>query len=435
MSRTATRFPVASILRLHRAALRKSRLGHRTAAAAGLVQEAHGLLDQLWTRAQPSLSILSAAGWASLATLTGALVTALAVGWRELWAAAFVLAILLLVAALFLLGGFGYDVSLDLASTRVVVGDQAVGRVWIRNRGSRPIGAASVRLPVGAAFAQFDVPRLGRGEEMEELFTIPTHRRAVLRLGPVEAVKSDPVGLLRRVRRLSEPAELFVHPKTVSLAGGSAGLLRDLEGLATLNLSADDVSFHALREYVPGDDRRHIHWKSTARAQQLMVRQYEETRRSQTAILLATRTAEYASGEEFETAVGVAASIGVQALADGKEVLMLGPRRSVLRRTRNQLLDGLAGVQMDELAQAFEEQAGRLAGLAPGASIVVLVAGSGITQEQLGRASGRLPLASTCIAVRVDPAGAVTRRKISDLILLTIPDLSDLARALRRAIA
>ena len=73
-----------------------------------------------------------------------------------------------------------------------------------------------------------------------------------------------------------------MHPLLVSLAGASSGLLRDLEGQATRDLSDSDLSFHALRDYVAGDDRRYIHWRTTARRGSLMVKQFEDTRRTTT---------------------------------------------------------------------------------------------------------------------------------------------------------
>ena len=103
-------------------------------------------------------------------------------------------------------------------------------------------------------------------------------------------------------------------------------MLRDLEGQATRVVSNSDLSFHALRDYQPGDDRRHIHWKTTAKTGTLMVRQFEDTRRTHTAVALATEPDDYATEEEFELAVAAAASIGVQALRDERGLTFLaGP--------------------------------------------------------------------------------------------------------------
>ncbi|SEQ81327.1 Uncharacterized conserved protein, DUF58 family, contains vWF domain [Arthrobacter sp. OV608] len=391
-------------------------------------------LRPAWTVLRAKLGLVSQRGWICLAVLAISLTLALALGWRELWASACVLAVLFMTAVGFVLGKARYDVTVDLARRRVVVGEQAVGRLLVRNPGSSTIAPAQVELPVGRGLATFQVPRLGPGEELEELFTVPTQRRAVLQLGPVRSVKSDPLHLLRRTAGLNDPAELYVHPRIVQLANSSTGLLRDLEGLARQTISNDDISFHALRQYAPGDDRRHIHWKSSARTQNLMVRQFEETRRSQLAILLAARPGEYADPDEFELAVSTAGSLGVHALADGKAITLLGPHRATARHTKGQLLDGLSAVELNDRARPLQDQAGTIAAHAPGASIVVLVTGSPVSPEQLSRASSRLPVAAHRLAITVDPNSTLRRRTSGDLTLLTVPTLEDLATALRKGI-
>ncbi|MEA5456391.1 DUF58 domain-containing protein [Sinomonas sp. JGH33] len=379
------------------------------------------------------LAIVSLAGWVCLGALAGSLGLSLLLGWRELWAAALVILALFFVAIVFVLGKDRHQVTIDLASTRVVVGERAVGRLRVSGDG-REARATNIELPVGRALATFAVPHLKADEELEELFTIPTQRRGVLQLGPARSVKSDPLGLLRRERSLTEPEQLYIHPRTVALTGTSTGLLRDLDGVARQRLSNDDISFHALREYAPGDDRRHIHWKSSARSQRLMVRQFEETRRSQVAILLSSHPTEYSDPEEFELAVSVAGSIGLNALADSKTLTLMGPHRALVRHTRNQLLDGLAGVELDGRSQRFDEQAGTVAAQSPGTSLVVLVAGTGIETQHFRRAAARLPFTASCVGVRVDPKGDLGRRTAGELTVVTVPRLEDLAVALRKGV-
>ena len=54
-----------------------------------------------------------------------------------------------------------------------------------------------------------------------------------------------------------------------------------------------DLAFHALREYVPGDDLRHVHWRSSARAGELLVRQYHDTRRNHATVVVDADPAAY----------------------------------------------------------------------------------------------------------------------------------------------
>lgn len=411
-----------------------ARIRVRSQPFVDLGRVAGGRLAPVVARLRTKLTIVSFAGWICLGVLGSSLGVSLFLGWRELWAAAWVVAVLFVAAVAFVLGRDRHEVTIDLASPRVAVGERAVGRLRVRS-GGRRAAATNIELPVGRALASFAVPQLGAEDEVEELFTIPTQRRAVLQLGPARSVKSDPLGLLRRERSLTEPETLFIHPRTAAIAGTSTGLLRDLDGVARQQLSNDDISFHALREYVPGDDRRYIHWKSSARSQQLMVRQFEETRRSQVAILLSAHPAEYSSADEFELAVSVTGSIGLHALADGKTLTVLGPHRALARHTRNQLLDGLSGVELDGRAKSFDEQAGTVAAQSPGASLVVLVVGSAIEAEQFRRAAARLPFTASCLGIRIDLNGELGRRTAGDFTVLTVPRLDDLAAALRRGVA
>jgi uncharacterized protein (DUF58 family) len=285
----------------------------------------------LWLRfAWPVLSVVSVLGWSVLAASILLWTVGQAFGWQEAKAAAIAAFVLFMLAVGFILGRSSYGVVLDLARTRVAVGDSAVGSIAVSNTSARPLLPADLELPVGAATAVFHLPRMKPQQLHEDLFTIPTARRAVIVVGPVRSVRADPLHLLRRQVSWTEPEDLFVHPKTTALAGSAAGFIRDLEGMPTTDLSSADVSFHALRDYVPGDDRRHIHWKTTARTNKLMVRQFEETRRAHLAIALSINTDEYASEEEFELGISTAASIGRQAISEQRDLDVLtqnGPLR------------------------------------------------------------------------------------------------------------
>ncbi|RII98410.1 DUF58 domain-containing protein, partial [Clavibacter michiganensis subsp. insidiosus] len=89
----------------------------------------------------------------------------------------------------------------------------------------------------------------------------------------------------------------------------STGFVRDLEGRATRDLTDSDVSFQSLREYVPGDPVRHIHWRSTAKTGVHMVRRFEETRRSHIMVALSLHAGDYGDGAPGPDAAGGAAGI------------------------------------------------------------------------------------------------------------------------------
>jgi hypothetical protein len=406
------------------------------ALAGASVRPAAGALAVVARR----LRIATPLGWGLIGIAVSGIAVGLAWGWAEALGIGAASVLVLVLAIGFVIGRTEYRVSVELAAARVVVGESAVGRVVVQAAGRRGSPSAWIVLPVGQAKAQFRVPRLARGAEHDELFQIPTQRRAILTLGPVTSERTDPVGALRREVAWTAPTDLYVHPRTVSLDGDSTGLVRDLEGLPTRDLADDDVSFHALREYVAGDDLRYVHWKSTARTQRLMIRQFEQTRRSQLAIALSMRAEDYADDDEFELAVSIAGSLAVSAMREGKDVLVVASERLLHAPTPARLLDLLSGVERSAGAADAAQTARIIASSAPATSIVTFVVGSAVAPQQLRAAATRIPPAARAAALRAVRSAAagdatgnsgLARRVIGDLVAVDVPELGLLRRAMR----
>ncbi|TIH33741.1 DUF58 domain-containing protein [Subtercola vilae] len=389
-----------------------------------------------WQHASPVvggvLGVVSGFGWAVLGAAIVALVVGRAFGWLELTVLGVALLAALVLSVIFIVGRSAYSVTLNLAANRVVVGTRAVGSIVVGNASTRALLPSRVELPVGGGFASFQVPRLVPGAEHDDLFGIPTAKRAVITVGPVRSVRGDPLGLLRREIRWTEPELLFVHPQTVRIDGTSAGFIRDLEGQTSRVLSSDDVSFHALREYVPGDDRRNIHWKTSARTGVLMVKQFEETRRSHLALALSTNAADYATADEFELAISSCGSLGLQALKEERDVTVMVQGSTLHSETGRRLLDDLSSLEQTERRDTIVHLAKVAGQQVPDASVAVLMFGAQVTATQLQAATVYIPLGVRIIAVSCRPGAAVSRRMIGDLTLLTIGALDELPAALRR---
>ncbi|MCK6066413.1 MULTISPECIES: DUF58 domain-containing protein [Microbacterium] len=383
------------------------------------------------------LSVVRPLGWVVFVTAVVLWITGQMLGWHELIVAALVLTAVLVICAGFLIGRTDYDVGLDLTRTRVVVGERAVGALTLANTGSRAILPSRVVLPVGAGRGEFAVKRLAPGEEAEELFAIPTNRRAVLAVGPVSVVRGDPLGVFERVHRRDEPVDLYVHPRTVLFDGQSLGFLRDLEGLPATDLSRDDISFHALREYQPGDDRRNVHWRSTARTGTLMVRQFEETRRSHFVIGLSRNPGDYADADEFELAISAAGSLGLRALRDSQRVEVRVQGAELPSGTGKQFLDGLSGLSYARGRTGdIVDLAGHISATAPAASVVVLLCGSAVNAARLRVACGRVPFGARALVVVADTTvDAPSLRRIADADVLSLGALDQLPSALARVLA
>ncbi len=299
------------------------------------------------------LRVVTALGWTILGLSVSAWIAGSQFGWREMMIIAATGVILLVVATLSTLGRLDLSSRLKVEPARVVAGERAAGSMIMHNKSARRSRAVRVELPVGNSSALFDVPRLASQAEHDELFVVPTSRRAVIPVGPVTTVQGDALGIIRRTRTWSDCYEIFVHPKTVSLETMAAGLVRDLEGQTTNHLTNSDVAFHTLRDYVPGDDRRHVHWKTSAKLDRLMVRQYVDTRRSHVCSLLSIDRNEYASEDEFEVAVSSAASVAMQAFRDeqtltvivgGDQVPVINPRDLLDQFSRIEWGEGVGGI-------------------------------------------------------------------------------------------
>ncbi|WP_206477157.1 DUF58 domain-containing protein [Microbacterium sp. KRD172] len=388
-------------------------------------------------RLQKIASVIRPLAWVLMALALVFWIVGVSLGWSELTLAAVVVALTLILCALFLIGRTEYDVTLDLARTRVVVGERAVGALTLSNPGSRAILPSRVVLPVGGGRGEFGIQRLAPGEEAEELFAIPTQRRGVVKVGPVSVVRGDPFGLFERAHRRDDPVDLFVHPQTVLFDGQSLGFLRDLEGLPAADLSRDDVSFHALNEYQPGDDLRHVHWRSTARTGVIMVRQYEETRRSHFVIGLSRSTGDYATPEDFELGISVAGSVGLRAIRDSQRVDVRVQGRELRAGTGKQFLDSLAAVEPSKPREGgLSDLSGVIAATAPLASVVVLVCGTKVASDDLRLACARLPFGARVIVVVADTTVEMPAlRQIGEAAVVSVGALQQIPLALQKVLA
>lgn len=404
---------------------------HPTAPTASLTTR----LRTLAAPAIPVLRRITAPVTPLGAMVIGAVVVCAAVGWwlgwQEFGVAAVVLAAALVVSALFLIGRSSYAVDVDLYTQRVVAGTHANGALTVRNTGSRRLLPSRIELTVGPSLASFRIPGLAGGAQAEDLFVIPTSQRSVIAVGPAVSVRGDALGLLRRQVRWTDVTQLYVHPRTVRLAGASTGVLRDLEGQPTRDLSSNDVSFHALRPYVPGDDRRYVHWRTSARTGALMVRQFEETRRTHLAVALSANPSDYADPEEFELAVSVAASLSVQAVREERPVTVCVGARVMSPGSVQRLLDGFAGVRTSDDAGLLRSSLAAAAAV-PNASVAMVITGSVPDAAVIRRAGSTFPTGIRVLAVRADCSATVGLATLGGVDVATVADLSDLPAVMHR---
>lgn len=393
-----------------------ARVEHRAGPVARPVRAALAPITSLgWT-----IAAIGAASWWFGARL----------GWEELLILAGACMVALLLAALATIGRLGVDVDVDVEPRRVVVGGDAVGRVEVVNPRGRMSLGARIEVPVGAGVAAFEVGTLAAGERWEEPFVVPTARRSIIPIGPARSVKGDPLGIARREVVSGEQVLLHVHPRTIVLPSFAAGWVRDLEGQTTNDLSNSDVAFHTLREYSPGDDRRHIHWRTTARLGTMMVRQFVDTRRSHLGLVLSTDRSDWTDEDEFELGVSVVGSLGRTSLLDEQEVTTICGAHPLPSLTPALLLDGLAGVDREPDGMPVRDLVLRSLPSTRSASIVALVVGSSVEPAAVRAACEHYGPHVAVLAVRCRVGVEASRRRIGNVSVLEVGALDDLARVL-----
>lgn len=393
-------------------------------------------------------TIVTPLGWLAFAGVPLALVLGYVLAWVEFVAVGWAGLTVVAIAVLYLIGRPRIEVSLVAPSRRVAAGDEAQLSLVAENPRRRQRLATTVEIPVADGLVELVVPPLRTGSRHEASVGLPTHRRGEVVVGPVRTVRADPVGLVHREHRWSDELSIIVHPRTVTAPSTSTGLIHDLEGAATRDLSSSDLAFHALREYQPGDERRYIHWKSSAKTGTYMVRQFEQSRRSHLLVALSLSPADFAHADEFELAVSCAASLGARAIRDGRTVSVAvsaitppfarrrvyGARRLETRRP-DDLLDDLALVELDEGALELKDLAQVVASESGRVSVAFLVCGSRSDAARLRAAAAAFPPEVAVVVVMCDPEALPGFRAVGGVEVLAVGLLDDLRQALARSAA
>jgi uncharacterized protein (DUF58 family) len=373
--------------------------------------------------------------------------------WPEFAFLGTVSAIILLFAVPFLIGGNDYEVGFELPDDHLVAGEQTRAPILVTNTNNHLQLPGMLEVQIGDGVEEFSIPLLRAGDSKNIDYVVPAQKRGILKLGPITTVRTDPLATLRRENRLVEEREVFVYPQTRHLPRTREGILRDLEGDPTTSIVDSDMSFHSVREYVVGDNPKHIHWKLTAKLGtpgKFMLRQYEESRRSKMLVIFGKNVKEYReNSDEFEIAVSAAASLGASAIRDKRKVKVLaGDDVSRLAKgqmyalkdfrvqSRKNLLEDLCLVQVTENAMELKDVCQFATAKHPDVSLAIIVVGSTITTEQMQRIKMYLPVNVGILFVVVDSTDKAEPRfaEINGMKIFTIQEIQDLPGLMGRFI-
>ncbi|MFC9299228.1 DUF58 domain-containing protein [Streptomyces sp. NPDC057011] len=278
-----------------------------------------------------SLSGLTTRGRSFLAAGIAAAACAYVLGQGELLRVGLLLAALPLICVLALhRTRYRVSGSRRLTPGRVPAGGEARVQLRMDNVSRLPTGLLMLqdRVPyVLGPRPRFVLDRVEPGGRREVSYRVRSDLRGRYPLGPLQLRLTDPFGLVELTRSFSTYDTLTVIPRTeplspLHLAGESSGYGDGSR--RSLALAGDDDVIP--RTYRRGDDLRRVHWRSTARYGELMVRREEQPQRSRATVLLDTRRIAFEGAgpdSAFEWAVSGAASALVHLLEQGFSVRLL----------------------------------------------------------------------------------------------------------------
>jgi uncharacterized protein (DUF58 family) len=386
------------------------------AARRGLGRRVLGPLGRLTTR-----------GRAVLAAGLTAIACSLALGQRDLLRVGVLLAIVpVLVVVVLNRARYRLACSRTITPSRVEVGRTAQVVLEVANVSSSRCGMvlAEEQVPYSLGTRpRFVLPGLEPGERRAVSFPVRSEVRGRFPVGPLSLTLTDPFGMGEHRRSFTARDELVVIPRVVGLPpiplSGDWSGSGDTRPRAVAASGEDDVT---TREYRQGDDLRRVHWRSTARRGELMVRREEQPWQSRATLLLDRRRAAHRGdgpASSFEWAVSAMASVAVHLVGRGYAVRLVDG--SSAQDTANnpwaQELSGLGGeasssVVLDSLATVSAAGAVELqravhsAARAATGGLVVAALGE-LTDEDVALLAGLHQPGTSCVALLADTTSVI----------------------------
>jgi uncharacterized protein (DUF58 family) len=202
----------------------------------------------------------------------------------------------------------------------LTVGDTGRVDLLIENRADLRSPRVDLTEPVGTSnTAHMTIAPLRAGDQVTAGYRVPAKRRGVLEVGPAVLERRDLLGLASFERVAIGATELTVAPQTFELPMPALGHGVLGRHLLALSQRVGPGEFHSLRDYVVGDEPRSIHWRASARSEELKVRQHEAQGVRRCIIVLDRDGDAYpspvtdADADVFERAITVAGSLAISA--------------------------------------------------------------------------------------------------------------------------
>ncbi|HEY8475014.1 MAG TPA: DUF58 domain-containing protein [Natronosporangium sp.] len=315
----------------------------------------------------------------------------------------------------------------DCSATLVVINTGR--RLPVLVDGSEPVGPDTLPLPATWL-------RPGRWTEVG--YRVPTERRGTLPVGPLRLRRYGVAGLAARTEFAGGETTVRVLPRVMPVRAVPPAARRG-QVTGDERVAQGGTDLVSLREYLPGDDLRRLHWATTARTGTLMVREDADPSQAHVTVVLDDRPASYRfPGADpaglFEEAVDAAASLAAGASAAGHPVRL----RSLGGELDLAVAGGLTGHPDPALLAALAEvtlraETGNSAAPPPARDLDLLVLVGGAATDLAG-----LVLAASQavvgVVLAVDPAPVEPVRTSGSVLVLSAPRAEPLLRGWERTV-
>lgn len=258
-------------------------------------------------------------GWAALGVSTALLVLWVGFGETELMTTAMFLVAAVAVGMLFIrFASPRVEITRHIYPVQVHEGDEVVVEVDVTT--ARRIRNLEIVDTVhGLGVARFAAATTTAGQPLHARYEVLCRARGVYQVGPAEISVSDAFALAERRNHTGTQDRLTVYPRIERFSGFPAvrGLDPNVQSTRPTFAPHGGEDFFTLREYQTGDDLRHVHWPSTAKRDELMIKQLEVPWQARALVLLDTRAERYPTDDAFEQAVRGAASAATHLFQGG----------------------------------------------------------------------------------------------------------------------
>lgn len=319
-----------------------------------------------------------------------------------------------------------------VAPAEVIEGTPAQARITITNTGTRRTAQMVATDRLADRELQVTVPSLPPGATFVTTYPVPTDRRGRFGVGPLELHESDPAGLVHVLRVRVPSAVLAVYPRAHDVVPVPTGAAADIDGPTQATSPQGGVAFHSLREYVPGDDLRLVHWLSTARSGTVMMRHNVVASEPLVTVLLDTAESSYA-GDGFEEAVRMAASWCRAAAFAGYPLELRTTGGDVVSPSSGGVVAAVSAALADVTATASDPGLAALGSprlaIAGGALGVVSGAASDVSHRSLAWARHRFDVVSVAMVQGV----IAVERPYPGVLVVGGPTSADLAAVWNRS--